>query len=95
MKEKGTTCWSCGGKNGYHFPGCEDQTGITVHPPDNPPPHCGQINKKCRGVIEILINLNNNKIEKHYCCECHKPYTATYTDWITGTCPHCGAKGLG
>ncbi len=84
-------CWSCGGSDGYHYPGCDNAINIKVKSPQNPPPHCG--GKMLGAVLDYSHSEASKEPKLHYCCKCNKPFMATFMEWLEGPCPHCGAKG--
>jgi hypothetical protein len=79
-------CWSCGGKDGYHYPGCDNAVEVSIHSPENPPPHCGEKTEK-KNFFTSFIEADR------ICCSCGKSWRCTYNEWVAGPCPNCGAKG--
>lgn len=63
----------------------EDKTEIELNIPIDPPPHCGGIN-------ETETNTSTERTMRP-CCKCGKSWESTISEWIDGTCPHCGAYG--
>jgi len=84
-----TICWSCGKPVEACICGEDSPQPVTLKPPVETLPLCGA----SKDVIDGNPYYNKGEMERP-CCTCGKKWmTASATEWIHGTCPHCGASG--
>ncbi|SRR5260221_6263150 len=92
-------CWSCGNSLKNCICGSEN-VPIELKKPKEILPICGTFNEKdlhdMSNNIDTYPWLDRNRwheILPRPCCKCEQAWGCTHSEWLNGTCPHCGANG--